>query len=113
MTYTIYDLDASLERAGIERDAIKQVIAAWGISGDYSEWDGGFLMELKDGRFAYLTGWCDTTGWGCQDGVDVTYYQSLPDQSTLKQSEWKPSTEWDSVPTDLDRYVRGEIGKFD
>ena len=31
-------------------------------------WTGGFVLKLKDGRFAYLTGWCDYTGWGCQDG---------------------------------------------
>lgn len=26
------------------------------------------IGELKDGRWFFLTAWCDYTGWGCRDG---------------------------------------------
>lgn len=29
------------------------------------------LLELNDGRYAWIEAWCDTTGWGCQDAVTV------------------------------------------
>ncbi len=27
--------------------------------------------ELHDGRWFFLTAWCDYTGWGCQDGGNI------------------------------------------
>ena len=45
----------------------KRVIKAWdnGIEGKPgSDWSGGIVVELNDGRYAYFTGWCDYTGWG-------------------------------------------------
>lgn len=27
-----------------------------------------YVVKLKNGKYAYLTGWCDYTGWGCQEG---------------------------------------------
>jgi hypothetical protein len=56
--YTTYDFEECM------CDGIIHVHAAWGIQGAFAEWEGGFLVEKKDGTFAYLTGWCDTTGWG-------------------------------------------------
>lgn len=112
MSYATYDFHETLAGAGITREDVKHVHAAWGDQGDYSEWSGGFLLELKDGRWAYLTGWCDTTGWGCQDGTDHKFYDARPDLPTEK-SEWdKTPIEWDTDPADLNRYVRGEIDKF-
>lgn len=71
----IRDTEAGLR---VTKDMIARVVAAWGKGdgmGDdaghfrYSEdgateWNGGFLCALKDGRFAYISGWCDYTGWG-------------------------------------------------
>ena len=30
------------------------------------------MGRLKDGRWWFLTAWCDYTGWGCQDGGHST-----------------------------------------
>jgi hypothetical protein len=30
----------------------------------YGEWSGAVVVRLKDGRYAALSGWCDTSGWG-------------------------------------------------
>lgn len=43
---------------------------------DGPEWH--WLVELDNGKIAYLRGGCDYTGWDCQSGVDlVNEYESL------------------------------------
>lgn len=105
-TYTRYDFSESMDRVTITPDKIRSVVAAWGESTEgYGEWSGGFVMALKDGRFAYLTGWCDTTGWGCQDGAEITYYDSLPDYATFTKSYQDDSIQWDVNPRDLNKWL--------
>lgn len=102
MSYTTYDFKESLERApplGLSASDVAEVVAAWGRTGDYAEWEGGFLLRLKDGRHAYLSGWCDTTGWGCQDGIDVHFYQERPEPLAIAPEEW------DDHPVDLARHL--------
>jgi len=41
---------------------------------DEGAWIG--LFKLRDGRYMFLTAWCDYTGWGCQEGGDCTFYTS-------------------------------------
>lgn len=85
MSYTVEDFsecvacawrDAS--EAGVSLASIARVVAAWGKGDGRGEdaghfrladigatgWNGGFLCALVDGRFAYIAGWCDYTGWG-------------------------------------------------
>ncbi len=113
MAYSMYDFSESLDRVGISPGDIEAVTAAWGDQGALAEWTGGFVFRLKDGRWAYLSGWCDTTGWGCQDGADVKWFESEPDVAAIVKSEWdKTVPEWDRDPADLNRFIRGEIDKF-
>jgi len=124
MSYATQDFTESLDRVDLEPSTIERVMAAWGHSegmgedaGHYrwsedgaSEWSGGFLMRLKDGHYAYLTGWCDYTGWGCQDGAEVTYFATPPELSSLPPaSEYSPKPpapeEWDIEPADLNRWL--------
>jgi hypothetical protein len=126
-SYTVYDFVESLDRSKIEKDDVEKVIAAWG-SGEpigYSEWEGGFLMSMKDGRTCYLWGWCDTSGWGCQDGAEVTYDVTPDDREIMRgvpqhmggyiealfggaiADKWEH--EWDEDPIDLNRWLAGEI----
>jgi hypothetical protein len=41
---------------------VECVIAAVEGENDESSWVGVF--RLRDGRYAYVTAWCDYTGWG-------------------------------------------------
>lgn len=42
-----------------------RVLKAHGICRDGGgDWDGGFVILMADGKFAYSEGWCDYTGWG-------------------------------------------------
>ncbi len=107
MSYTRYDFSESMDRATITPDKIESIIAAWGTNdGGYAEWSGGFVMKLKDGRYAYLTGWCDTTGWGCQDGAEITYYESCPDYRMFKEKDYREGLiAWDESPADLNKWL--------
>lgn len=115
MGFTLKDFKETL--ACVERDyglrlRIKKVVAAWGVHDVGNIWSGGFLFQLDNDRetWVYITGWCDYTGWGCQDGAEVHAYNSHPILRDLPK--W-PHTGIDAVvdwePADLNRYVRGEI----
>lgn len=120
MSFALYDFTESLARAGLDNAGIAAVEAAWGGSPEgYGSWEGGFFLRMTSGRWAYLTGWCDTTGWGCQDGVDVTWFDERPDLATLKSFEgsddypWdEPATGWELDPADLNRFLHGKIDEW-
>jgi hypothetical protein len=124
MSYTTTDFAESLSRVRIDPADVVSVLTAWGSgsgmgkdAGHYryapygaSEWSGGFLFRLKDGCVAYLTGWCDYSGWGCQDGAEVHYFNERPSYDVLKgvHTEWSappPESEWDEAPADLNRWL--------
>jgi len=103
-SYGTGDFSESIRELAVTE--IESVLAAWGNVDNEGkccdecggEWSGGFLLKMKDGRFAYVTGWCDYTGWGCQDGVETTFYATQPDLKSLSDI---PSTAWDLEPADL------------
>jgi hypothetical protein len=114
MSFSNYDFSESIRGEGIERESIKRVLAAHGVTEASccescgGEWSGGFLLEMKDGRFAYVTGWCDYTGWGCRDGTTVTWFDHEPDTTSLQAIG---EVEWETVLPDLQRYIEtGEGG---
>lgn len=82
MGYSTYDFTESMRIAGVKLIDVDHVLAGWGnvdVDGACceecgGEWSGGFVVRLKDRSIATVTGWCDYTGWGCQDGaiVEVT-----------------------------------------
>lgn len=108
--FTRYDFSESLDRAGEPKaEEVKRCVAAWGVQGrEYADWSGGFVVELKDGRFAYLTGWSDSSGWGCQDGASVEFFAANPDLGELKAKASDYDREhvvWDESPTDLNGWI--------
>ncbi len=123
--YAVMDLSESLGRVEIGRKDIKTVLFAWGSAtgmGDpkdsrscVTEWAGGFVLLLKNGRVACLTGWNDYTGWGCQDGAKLLTTDELSYRDMVKWSwvkkycEIKDVTYPDRKPVDLNRWIRGEI----
>jgi hypothetical protein len=45
-------------------------------------------------------GWCDYTGWGCQDGTGREDFDTLPDLKTLDDTE-----HWETTVPDLQKYI--------
>jgi hypothetical protein len=37
------------------------------------------ILRMKDGRFVYLTAWCDYTGWDCQAGGTAEWCATYPE----------------------------------
>jgi hypothetical protein len=110
--YTRYDYEESLDRVDIQPDSVDKVLAAWGESPmEWASWQGGFLLRLKDGRYAYVSGWCDRSGWGCQDYVSILYFSEQPSIETLPYSkdndEFPPGELWDLEPADLNLWHAG------
>jgi hypothetical protein len=129
MSYTTDDFKESISRVAISPDDVAAVVSAWGAGdgmGDggagykwsedgVTDWSGGFLLRLRDGSYAYVTGWCDYTGWGCQDGAFV--YRFFNQRPTLDEinaavkadkdnySAAPESVEWDKEPADLNRWL--------
>lgn len=104
--YTLFDFTESCDRASIDPKAVESVEWAWGAddgSGSCSDSFFGFVLAMKDGRSLYLTGWCDTTGWGCQDGGSVIDWErgKKPEQ----RSEDYYWSEPDEKPADLNKWI--------
>lgn len=105
--YSVYDLTESMAAVPADFNVVR-VAEAWGWSGDYAEWSGGFLLESDDGRWGYLTGWCDTTGWGCQDGKEWHAFDHRPTHAEMAEaSEITDATDadWDPEPADLNKWL--------
>jgi hypothetical protein len=99
LMYCLNDFEESLKIARPESKPVK-VLLAWGQSSEgWQEWGGGFLMLLEDGRYAYLTGWCDATGWGCQDGAEINYSNSPRGFADLSEDIC------DVEPADLNKWL--------
>jgi hypothetical protein len=63
--------------AHFTRYDVVAVLASAEGENDGASWIGAFL--LSDGRFAFVSAWCDYTGWGCQDGGDTQVAATLDD----------------------------------
>lgn len=123
-SYALLDFTESLDivtqsvtwrREGPSLDVLpSRVVAAWGTvpdreGGTLGDWSGGFVMELVDGTFAYLEGWCDYSGWGCQDGAEVKRQAEPFDLEALKADVAArfhyDDVGWDMEPADLNRWL--------
>lgn len=116
-TYTAYDLSESLQRVAGDlpsQGPVVMCLRAWGRSPDGGgSWEGGFHVVTSGGCHAYVTGWADYTGWGCQDGAYV--WCSWRDQNIDYAAATKygarfgfeppPLAEWDEQPADLNRWL--------
>lgn len=105
--YTRYDFSETLARVQLSANP-KRVLAAWGQNGDYGEWSGGFFLELEDDSRVYIQGCCDTTGWGCQDGVDIhsiTVDFEVWLKATPGWSNRPDLKDWDKYPMDLNKWL--------
>lgn len=123
-SYTNYDFSETVNHVDspIKMEQVKEVLFAYGDSQEgYGQWAGGFIMRLNDGRIILITGWCDTSGWGCQDGINWVELGSGIDgwdaeikrQNNIMWTNMPELEKWDDTPADLNRLVRGEISTWD
>lgn len=72
-----YDLVGCLENnpQAFGLDDIAQVLAVHEGENEGDNWR--WILRLNDGRFAFLQGGCDYTGWDCQSSADSVIVESI------------------------------------
>lgn len=70
-----YDIIEGWALADITPEDVKRIIHY--RPGENDDFSWLYVLEMTDGRFAYVSAWCDYTGWGCRDGAEVSYANSL------------------------------------
>jgi hypothetical protein len=40
-----------------------------------------WILEMKDKSYMWVSGWCDYSGWGCQDGGDYEGEFKTPEEA--------------------------------
>ena len=69
--YSEYDEDRALE----DNEIIVKVLAEIEGENDGASWH--WIVEFNNGKYAYITGGCDYTGWDCQSHANIYYGDSL------------------------------------
>lgn len=60
-------------------DDIDVIVAEVCGANDEDHWY--WILQLKDGTFTWVSGWCDYTGWDCQSGVETGNKVQTPQQA--------------------------------
>lgn len=116
MAYDLFDFTESLSVAGVPEQRVEHCSFAFGEQGCMAEWEGGFVCHTRSGKpWIFVFGWCDTTGWGCQDAAWVVEFESEPTAEQI-DAAWRaqmsaapPVGNGDRDPIDLNRHLRGEV----
>jgi hypothetical protein len=80
--------------------SIERVVAVWQGENDGDSWR--WVILLTDGRYAYLKGWCDYTGWDCQSGAASGFFED-PDTAIRLGVPGDP--DGDDVKAELRRQI--------
>lgn len=119
--YHRYDFSESVQRVTFSNRPVK-CLYAWGTGEEDggSTWSGGFVIELANGTVALLCGWCDYTGWGCQDGAWVYEFLSvelaqkhLSESTDYNEKQFPPISEWDKEPFDINKWINDGMKSWD
>lgn len=87
-------------------DVITNIYAV--IEGKNDEDDWHWLVGLKSGKFAYITGGCDYTGWDCRSNITIREFDK--DQQIvvplIDNCNKSPAKEFKSA-IELINFIRG------
>lgn len=66
MSFTTHDLAECLNHNDIQMPVRPvAIVLAWGVqSREYADWQGGFVLQMEDDTWGYLSGESDSSGWG-------------------------------------------------
>jgi hypothetical protein len=126
VSFDLFDFKETLNITGHDPQCIESVRWGFGHSPEGGgSWEGGFVFrtdprkDLSVMTWVFVFGWCDYTGWGCQDGAWSVEYNHPPSRQELEQAwkkEWygdlPPHEHWDFMPADLNRWVKGEVDEW-
>lgn len=106
-----YDLQAAIEnnKCSFAVGDIENVLAT--IPGHNDEDNWHWVVVLKNGKFFYLTGGCDYTGWDCQSSLDEEEGKDAFDCAS-KCKEWGEQLKrqlWGEQPWGLQDGVNNKL----
>lgn len=119
MSYDLCDFTESLNVAGVEPNRVEHCSLSFGDSPEGGgSWHGGFVCHTRSGKpWLFVFGWCDYTGWGCQDGAWVVEFDKEPTGDEVRAAWVEQQGNYaidallaqaDEVPTDINRHLQGE-----
>lgn len=78
------------------------------ILGENGASDWHWLVSLDTGKFAYITGGCDYTGWGCQSSIRIKEFDNKEQiiVPLYDNDNRSPANEFKSA-IDLINFIRG------
>jgi hypothetical protein len=79
------DLSYACEAMGGNSNGFRLEDVAYVLAYLQGENDGPsfyWIVAMKDRTYAFVSGWCDYTGWGCQDGGEAHIFVSLREALT-------------------------------
>jgi hypothetical protein len=129
-----WDLEACLEynpQETFDIPDIKKVLAVYEGENDGADWH--WVLELKQpvkvnlsdnievthyikGKYVYLNGWCDYTGWDCQSGassqichsaVEAAHVATIAEQDSEHRCHW---SNWNES-IDMSAYLLEQLNK--
>lgn len=107
-----YDLSACLtyNDIGIKEEDIASVLAEW--EGEHDGDDYRWVVALKDGRYGFIQGWCDYTGWDCQSGGSIEFAATPEEAAHFASGEEVTAAPLMNPPGGLGRMVSILAGEF-
>lgn len=97
-----YDLSACLEYNSQSFDItdIEKVLAVWEGERDEEDWRWVIKVtkqcaEKNGGRFVFLQGGCDYTGWDCQSSADSKFAKTAKQAAEFAKSDMRWQTDKD------------------
>lgn len=113
-----YDLDTCLEYnpQSFEVSEIKKVLAVWTGENDGDDWR--WIIQLNNtkhgGRFVFLQGGCDYTGWDCQSWAKSSFANTALQAAKFAETGPEGTTVQDVTGAGLGHMLNvlsGEYGK--
>ncbi|RJQ33869.1 hypothetical protein C4568_03650 [Candidatus Parcubacteria bacterium] len=89
-----WDLKEMCLLANVDKNDIDNVLAAVYGENDGADWH--YIVLMKDGEHAYISGGCDYTGWDCQASASLVKKGSLDEVV-------------EAVPEEENYYKRGNL----
>jgi hypothetical protein len=106
MSYTLEDFVDALEHVRLPCPPVS-VLRAWGVSSlERDCWEGGFLILLQDGTYAYVTDWRGDQETPVR-GAQLQLWKEIDEPAlNAEATEFSDQElEWDDDPPDLNRWI--------
>jgi hypothetical protein len=86
-----YDLCACMKHNALPfaYTDIESILAVWQGENDGDDWR--WVVRLKDGRYAFIQGGCDYTGWDCQSWATSEFADSPEEAAFLATGKDLPA----------------------